>query len=291
MTLKEFLELPSPDKYDFTDIMPCSEYTNMTGIDKYFTYKLSVVKQSDWYYNGAIPNEAAHKKWREMREKGVFEGVGDDPDINSELLREIYSMLWDRALLQSHSDAMNSVQTILNGYIGKCLSKKVRLKGIANLYYKEELNVDLSDAERLMNVYHTAGNYLPVPKGVNMWKNATFNDCFDLFLAYIYNYYTEKSILEGNDYEYIPLKGTLVESIKGWLDKFGSWDSFVDKNYLSPFVENGKPKELWKGHFGGTVLPETSEQCNEYFRNSSDCIIKRGELMIEKLRERIKERI
>lgn len=45
------------------------------------------------------------------------------------------------------------------------------------------------------------------------------------------------------------------------------------------------PKELWEGHFGG-VLPETDEQCEEYFSNAAYCIRMRTKQMTDKLEAR-----
>ena len=170
------------------------------------------------------------------------------------------------------------------------------MKYIAELYYENELDKEhIHDAEALMNVYHTIGNYMPVPNGVNTWKANAFKDYFDLFLVFIYNYYNAKNILVENDYSCIKLKGTMVEEFDNWLDKFGSWNTFVEKNYLKNFVKKnndgtyGKPKELWKGHFGGAVLPKTTGQCNEYFKNAHDWILKRGRIMVEAIHKRIRE--
>ena len=98
-------------------------------------------------------------------------------------------------------------------------------------------------------------------------------------------------------YYYIPLKETVLEAIDKWLLSYGSWDTFVETNFLSSFVEKskyqgvkyGSPKELWKGHFGGAVLPDTPNKCNEYFKNASKWIGKRGKLMVEARRKRIRE--
>lgn len=193
---------------------------------------------------------------------------------------------------------MNSVQTTFNQLLACYYKEKnmykssATLKYIIALYYENELDKEhLHDAEALMDVYHTIGNYMPVPNGVNTWKASAFKDYFDLFLAFIYNYYNAKTILVSNEYFGIRLKGTILEEFDEWLENFDSWDVFVEKNYLQHFVKKnadgtyGEPEELWKGHFGGAVLPETIDQCNEYFKNAHDWILKRGELMVKAMRK------
>lgn len=314
MNIHDFLELEHPEKYDFTDIYPKSEYAKKRGVDKYLTYKLSNSEFKKW------SDEFCHgRKVRELLIKSdIFKYVGKDPDHDCQLLKGIYKQLWNKEYLPNCSDAMNSVQTIWNIYIGKVGGVEEKLKEVSErqkptlrfivdrlcekendtikIPFKLELKY-IGNAEKLMKVYHTIGNYMPVPEGVNTWKSNMFNDCFDLFLVYIYNYYNAKEILNRGVYYYIPLKETVLEAIDKWLLSYGSWDTFVETNFLSSFVEKskyqgvkyGSPKELWKGHFGGAVLPDTPNKCNEYFKNASKWIGKRGKLMVEAMRKRIRE--
>ena len=310
MNMRDFLNKKPPEEYDFTDVNPKSDYAQKHGIDKYVLYKLSAIKNKNaWYYNGKIHYQKAYDKWQELKNNGTLSQVGKDPDIfskdpnsNHQLLRCIYEQLWNKEILPNCSDTMNSVQTTFNQLLtcyykeNKIYKSRATLKYIAELYYENELDKEhIHDAEALMNVYHTIGNYIPVPNRVNTWKANAFKDYFDLFLVFIYNYYNAKNILVENDYSCIKLKGTMVEEFDNWLDKFGSWNTFVEKNYLKNFVKKnndgtyGKPKELWKGHFGGAVLPGTTDQCNEYFKNAHDWILKRGRIMVEAMHKRIRE--
>lgn len=306
--VKDFLELDHHEKYDFTDVIE-GEYTEKHGIDKYVLYKLSAIKNmNEWYYKGKICYPKAADKWQELNGNGILSQVGEDPDIFSkdqnsrhQLLRCIYEQLWGKECLANCSDTMNSVQTTFNQLLvcyykeKKIYKSRATLKYIIALYYENELDKEhLHDVEALMDVYHTIGNYMPVPNGVNTWKASVFKDYFDLFLAFIYNYYNAKNILARNEYFGIRLKGTILEEFDEWLESFGNWDSFVEKNYLQHFVEKntdgtyGEPKELWEGHFGGSVLPDTSDKCNAYFENAHERILARGKLMVEALKKKAK---
>lgn len=307
MNMRDFLDKKSPEEYDFTDVIE-GEYAQKHGIDKYVLYKLSAIKNmNEWYYQGEIYYPEAARKWQELNDNGTLSQVGEDPDIisndansNHQLLRCIYEQLWSKETLPDCSDTMNSVQTTLNQLLAcyykeyKIYKSRASLKYIAALYYENGLDREhLHDAQALMDVYHTIGNYMPVPNGVNTWKASVFKDYFDLFLAFIYNYYHAKNNLVRNGYSCISLKGTILGEFDEWLESFGNWDSFVEKNYLQHFVginadgTYGEPKELWKGHFSGAALPETIDQCNEYFKNASEWILARGKLMVEVLREKI----
>lgn len=259
MNMCEFLKLQQPEMFDFTDTNPISGYAQKHGIDKYILYKLSAdIKDPDTSC--------------------------DDPDSSNQFLRCIYKQLW-KENLPDCSDTMNSVQTTFNRLLAcynneeKIYKRSASLKYIVDLYYKNELDKEhIHDVEALMNVYHTIGNYMPVPEGVNNWKNSMFKDYFDLFLSFIYEYYNVNT------------------NLKKWLDKFDNWDDFINKNYLMPFVNiNDKvgyaePKELWEGHFRGAILPETTEQCNAYFKNASEWILARGKLMVEELKKEVNKK-
>lgn len=112
-------------------------------------------------------------------------------------------------------------------------------------------------------------------------------------------------------------KSELVGKYIKWLESFGCWDDYVRKNFMQPFVwcpdecdESidynycsgplskpqwekdyfGPPKPFWEGHiehFNGKkhhVLPQ--EKCIiDFFCNAAAAIMKRSELMIERLEE------
>ncbi|MDU1326222.1 MAG: hypothetical protein E6933_13755 [Clostridiales bacterium] len=66
-----------------------------------------------------------------------------------------------------------------------------------------------------------------------------------------------------------------------WLNSYESWDAFVEGNFLQGFVNQegngyGWPKELWKGHFTGSVSPKEEGQFVEFFTNAAAWITARG---------------
>lgn len=125
-------------------------------------------------------------------------------------------------------------------------------------------------------------------------------------------------------YKYYKLKEEKwIEAIVGnkkdyfikWLEGFGSWDNFVEKNYLQDFVrvnestkdedqKYGSPKELWEKHLKEfdskefdfkefenkkAVLPTDKEQIEQFCKNASEWILARGQRMIDELRIKMHE--
>lgn len=91
-------------------------------------------------------------------------------------------------------------------------------------------------------------------------------DYWDLTLKIIYEYY-----VYGKDNIKEIVGESNSELYKEWLGSFrvddtvrGSWQCFIEKNYLQDFVNQnvdgsyGIPKELWQGHFKAPF----SEKCS-----------------------------
>lgn len=239
-------------------------------------------------------------------------------------------------------DTMNSLQSVLNSYMEHCIEKENDyFKGIRkkrkNVYgrvsfvyfleiychsrqYKKRIVEELEkvNALELMKTYHTLGNFIIIPIGCNVPRGrCVLKDFWDLTLACIYNWYAEKEKKEdrifrklGNDcYEYnigmILKSGSDLEKYIEWLKLFGTWDKFVEDNYLGDVIDEkknvienfvemkndrsyGQPKELWPGHFTGDIMPTKFEEYKDFFTNSSCYIKNRGAIMHEKLKERYK---
>lgn len=202
---------------------------------------------------------------------------------------------------------MNSVNTTLNAFYEmkeKDNHKKQRGRKRISIRYNitryaenKENFAFLNDTgfDTFVTLYHTLGNFMPVPVGCNCPRgsiNSPVRDYRDLTLKCIKNYYykiegkwVEKIVgaKQKNDTE--ETIQTRIDRYKDWLNKFGDWKTFIEKNYLEDFVDNeGEPLELWKGHFENwekgkyspaSALPETQEQCEEYFKNAAECIKKR----------------
>lgn len=163
---------------------------------------------------------------------------------------------------------------------------------------------DYGSLECFLDAAYTIGNFIPVPKGCNRPAASLTKDYWDLTLLYIYEWYRNKKLDADKKHELIKkifwgdrYQKRHVDSYIQWLQRFKEWDKFVNKNFLQAFVnpsddpghEFGRPKPLWEGHFekGAKVYP-SGEQCEEFFKNASDCIKARGGLMVRELQEKMK---
>ncbi|MBR5480067.1 MAG: hypothetical protein IKU84_07795 [Clostridia bacterium] len=310
MEIKEYLENPKQDPitYDFTNDCTCEKYKEKTDVlERYIIYTCAFKQDSDFYTKaGKVIYNEAKKYAADVREKYI--GI-IDADSQSELLQKIYQMLWEVNIVSKYNgncvnicgDTLNSVRTALKsiGYtsnlsIQTFITSANTLKSIKGL-------------EEFLSVYHTIGNFMPIPKGCNKPRGeGATKDFWDLALKIIYEYY----YLGINNIVKIVGKGK-VKDYKEWLDKFGKeqegWKNFIKRNYLEPFVESdyGKPIELWDGHFAqfekllegkektkkaeeSYVLPN-KEQAEQYFENAHKKILERGGLMLAALVEKLNE--
>ena len=298
--VEEFLndKNADPKTYDFSDEGASQKYKDMKGIEKYFTYRAVTQLFVDYFDGCSIK----------------------DPDSGSDLLQEIYSLLWDKNQCNGikyctkaekiMGDTLNSVQTTFDEMY-KCYEKKehkkqrgknnVSIKYMLTRYFCgiEEYKDDFSsvcECEEFLDflkTYHTLGNFMPVPYGCNAPRGTgKLKDYWDLTLKCIKEYYkTEESKwaekIVGNKYKI---------DYANWLDSFESWENFIEKNYLEDFVDDeGEPLELWEGHFKNwengkysaeSALPKTQDECKEYFKNAADHIEKRTVRMLEVLKRK-----
>lgn len=171
-------------------------------------------------------------------------------------------------------------------------------------------NVLPYDGTKYIRLNHTIGNFIPVPfveGGGDFNSPRGFDgssyDFWDLALMCIYNYYFSIHDSTCNlKYPHYDLKWLLgkdqnVDLCRNWLDSFGSsasgWDTFVKQNFLQDFVEGeendhyGLPKELWEGHFEGTVIPKKEEHYNDFFKYASERIEARGKKIAKKIKNEL----
>lgn len=168
--------------------------------------------------------------------------------------------------------------------------KNLRRKGISNFSLKKYL--ERIGAFKLIEVYHTLGNFIIIPKGWNKCRYSSLKDYWDLTLLCIYNYYFK---IEDEKYCIEKISGKKnIKRYKDYLDTFNTWETFIKVNFLESFVKlkkdkdgkivsYGKPKELWEGHFKGELLPTNIDQCIEYFNNSAEWIKERTTVMVKAL--------
>lgn len=309
-------------RYDFSDDGAGLEYILMEDkLKKFFVYMASSICYS--HENEDI------MKWgadfcQEIKSKQLNIS---DPDSNSKLLQEIYGILWDESSLikcrknngEISGDTMNSANTTLDQWYKmveteeqkkeRAEVKEVKRQGISiryilSRYVKDpvglsELFDTVEGMKLFLSIYHTLGNFIPIPKACNKPRERKVKDYWDLTLKAIYDYYVCDE--NSRKYKIYTLEDVVGEDksklYKDWLDSFSDdnskegsnkWNDFVEKNYMQDFVNlnadgsYGMPKELWKGHFAGKVLPE-GKQIEQFFVNASCCITARSIRMYERL--------
>lgn len=182
-----------------------------------------------------------------------------------------------------HGDTMNSFQTIV--------AKADEWGG---------LEKEIEDYAKWV---HTIGNFIPTPHyyngknsgNVNSARYSSTKDFWDITLYWIYEWYQHQKKGDKKDKDFLKAllgknKNVIVPG-EYWLQRFDSWDSFVEQNYMQDFVtgsENekgkfGKPIEFWPGHFAG-VLPKTKEQCQEFLEKVPKLIERRGKRIVSQLK-------
>ncbi len=303
--------------YDYSNEGANEAYTKLNGVEKFLAY-MSVIHHGKFNLsnlNGEILTffERGQKC---AKKTAVLFGEVKDPDSGSELVQKVYAALWDYApCMKTQGETLNSVNTTLNVFYNKDHLKKINqefnTKQQMSIYYilsryfehhddfsqqrDNMLFLWESEFEKFVSVYHTLGNFMPVPWGCNFPRgSAKVHDYWDLTLLHIHQYYTAGNSIEDIKAILSPKKVAdydgLVKKYKEWLDSFGNWENFVNKNYLRAFVDyehDGTlyPKELWNGHFDkyescGSAIPQETAQCEEYFKNAADRIRERTAHML-----------
>lgn len=294
MEIKEFLK-EDRLKYDFThdcDYTPGGEYKLLMGYEKYFAYK-SLVKV----------------------------GKVKDPDSSSNLLQSIYKTLWPELESMEHmkgasrirSDTMTSVQYTLPYYFAdkfpdeaekykeKNPGQRFSVKMCEAMYSQYETvasNLNLKaneDLKHFISVYHTLGNYSPVPTGFNVARSGGgAYDYWDLTLMKIKNYFDlrkepQTKIAGGINQIASLLHCEEIINCLRWLDGYESWKEFVEENFFQDYVdENWEVIPFCKGHSWENGCNKISDY-DEFFRNVWTRIEKRTIKMIQALKEKVKE--
>lgn len=167
---------------------------------------------------------------------------------------------------------------------------------------------------------HTVGNCMPVPFGGKGAFNSPrgmgpSKDYWDLALGCIYNHYARQTgapvlTRQGEDRYTLAwlLKGKAVDRAtrdrktranltlcQDWLDGFGSWPQFVERNFLQDYVEKaetgwGMPKALWDRHFAAAVEAEQPQDFEAFFSQVSKRCASRGKRIAQAAKERLKDR-
>ena len=324
MEIKDFLALETPDRYDFSNDGASEEYRELDNfkndLKKFFVYmaKAREYKRTEediMKYGADFSQKYKGKKMCTLH-----------PDSNSILLEEIYEKLWSDSYLEFcrktqksyiQGDVMNSVNTTLGEWYklvedkthqeerSKLGRQAVSIRYILSRYAQDahgqsKLFDTVEELRFFISIYHTLGNFIPVPAGCNGPRGTgELKDYWDLTLKIIYDYY----VCEEDKVRNIvgEKNSELYELYKQWLNSFQddgkpSWQCFIEKNYLQDFVNQnedgsyGKPKELWRGHFSDFfsgkkgALPYRIEQIEQFCGNASCFITARSTRMLTRLR-------
>lgn len=290
MTVKEFLEIDSLN-FDFTD--DCTRdlnYTNMNGYEKYFAYK-------------------------------TWDNV-EDPDSSSILLQEIYKILWSELEQQAFmnqkdwicSDTMTSVQHTLAKYfeetfpdeVKEYMSNNPRQRFVSVRMCKamyEQFNTvsryldSNTDLKRFISLYHTLGNYSPVPIGFNVARSgvgySSDYDYWDLTLMKIKKYFDLRKRPFSQLADDVNQIATLLHCEKiinnclKWLDLYDSWEDFVEKNYFQDYVDDeGEVIPFCYGHSWANGCNEITDY-DQFFKNAWKRMEARSKRMINALKEKL----
>ncbi len=225
-------------KYDFANDLPKPfkkgnvDFIRMTDVmEKYFIFKIS--------YKGKPSEKHPESVKIRMGFKEKYSLPKYDPDSDSKKLQLIYRILWNSSILAFceekdaiKGDTINSIATTLEhlwnftkeGH-GVYTHYKKYMTGKDELLYLDEV-------ESFVKIYHTLGNFIPVPPGFNGKRAEHGKDYWHITLLYIYYYY-QKDETKKTEWEWL-------EKYKDWLEAFGDWNNFIEQNYLQVYVtKNG----------------------------------------------------
>lgn len=292
MNVAGFLNLDRPEHYDFREeIMAFRDSDD--AVDRMMIYQAVGIGECREEYRDKWGFDHADRIYQDKKLKEEILMAKIDAD-SCPLLRDLFQRQFPGKetsgdTLCSFSSTVNEIfkekegPAIFGGRrwgkvatVGLYASQPDRVRAILNNY---------SAANYLKEAY-TIGNFIPVPSGFQRRGIGPSKDYWDLALMCIYNHYAEKKgwpvkwpgytltwLLSGN--------AEALRLCREWLDGYGSWGAFVEGSFLQDFVEQegngyGWPKELWKGHFTGSVLPKEEEQFAEFFTNAAAWITARG---------------
>lgn len=202
--------------------------------------------------------------------------------------------------LAPYMDTMTSAWSPIKKYLGLEMTKKAGVSFLlsqeGSLLYEQ---LEEIGAIRFLEVNHTIGNFLPVPKYFNQSRTgftgapdylAEYDQGY-LMLKALFDYYKgrENAILGLHIYpDTYPLtclfekvredwKSTVLYETKAWLDHFGTWDRFVKDNELSSMVHtDGTPIKFFPRHSLEKPYPENEDEWKIWFNTAAELIENRS---------------
>lgn len=297
-------------RYDFREEI--IQFPSDDPVDRYYIYKAIGIAETD---NDLTYQDQISGEYKVIVEKGEAD--------RSELLKDIYQHIWKTEYLdvctrngtEFSGDTMNSIFTTFTKWLsavqaikgpGQWSNRKVLQRYID----KNEKNESIlyaavkEDKDRVLSFFkssYTLGNFIPAPAVFQQRGFSPSKDYWDLALAAIYNYYRSNDKVgkdtvctfirpEPYSLEWLLRGEKNAEKCKPWLDRFKTWDNFVEQNFMQPFTvtENGSygpPVPLWDDHFLKGGLPQNEDQFQQFFTNATERILARGELIAKKVKE------
>lgn len=297
-------------RYDFREEI--IQFPSDDPVDRYYIYKAIGIAETD---NDLTYQDQISGEYKVLVEKGEAD--------RSELLKDIYQHIWKTEYLdvctrngtEFSGDTMNSIFTTFTKWLsavqaikgpGQWSNRKVLQRYID----KNEKNESIlyaavkEDKDRVLSFFkssYTLGNFIPAPAVFQQRGFSPSKDYWDLALAAIYNYYRSNDKVgkdtvctfirpEPYSLEWLLRGEKNAEKCKPWLDRFKTWDNFVEQNFMQPFTvtENGSygpPVPLWDDHFLKGGLPQNEDQFQQFFTNATERILARGELIAKKVKE------
>lgn len=145
-------------------------------------------------------------------------------------------------------------------------------------------NIITDEINEFLKYHHHIGNFMLVPQdgGLNSGRsNFGKWDSWDLTLLTIHEFF--KNNIDVNDPFVLDEKLNISKSgeikflnniqAKTWLASFGTWENFLELNYLQDYVDdNLTPILLFKEHSFVKPLPTTEEEFVDYFKNTTELI-------------------
>lgn len=294
MELHDFLQLEHPEQYDFMreiiDFSPGAD-----ELERFMVYQAVGIRETvkkeeladleDYRAAAALADRCSVR---------VIKGEADQCALTSSIVRrlwdeEILALCTKRDLTSLSGDTMNAPFSTLRQRLNM-RSKRIMVRA----YYEEPQKIEgfYKEARKFLQFSYSIGNFIPEPSDFNCYRPQKTKDYWDLTLNGVWRWYTGsehlRSIISGSD--------GVIERCRQWLERFGAggdgWDSFVEQNYMQDFVRGGPdgrpygpPKELWQGHFGGSLLPDSEAALSQFFSNAADWIEARGVRIVRALKE------
>ncbi len=316
------------------------EYKQLDGVEKYFIYMADKYSNTHSGLFNVETKEETINKVNKFRKKAKGYGT-KDPDGYSGLLQNIYIDIWPEIVKQEFvkqhtkkyvkiemnedrfhiaSDTMTSATTLVSSVLrnidkkeyieiyekGKIFASAnvgVVLAGKHGKDFYNDLNEVACNIESFLEVYHTIGNYCPIPEGVNTKRSRGRRyDFWDLTLMKIKEWYEANNDVNKRKIlmDLLHIHGEeddVLKKCNDWLAFFGygdsGWQKFIDIMMFQDFVkvievdtDNKKYGDVipfWEGHsWDKTELPSV-EIINEAFVKISNMIKARSKKLIEKL--------